>query len=364
MAFKLNVAERVGLLVLASLIALGVIITLKSNLFLRSGGYELIGSFTNIEGLTIGSEVRYRGFKVGKVMEIDPSPEDIKIKAIIKKDIVIPADSYLRVAFDGLVGMKYLEIRPGKTREAYASGEILEGKSTAGIVDFVDMGTQNLAELKKILLNVLSFVEDPEIQGSFRSMVFNLDKVSRQLDSSTKALDAILSDPRFQDNVKGTIGETKKTLSSANQFFESIGSLRLKPSGDIYFGNIANQVKANLDVTSGDKEYYRVSIGEGPAAGGLGIQDVLIARKINNGMGMKLGMINTKLGGGLDFYFGPKLLFSTDLYDINNKPGSPRLRLTSAYWMAQFLTLNLQADNVLNSNSANYSVGVSVTSGD
>lgn len=363
MGSKLSMPERVGVLVIVALIALAMVITWKSNIFLRVSGYELVGSFQNIEGLTVGSEVRYRGFNVGKVMRIDPSPDDIQVYTLIKRDIQIPADSYLRVGFDGLVGLKYLEIRPGKTTEVYTTGHMLEGRSTAGIVDFVDMGTQNLAELKKILVNVLSFIEDPQIQMSFRSAVLNLDKISRQLDSSTKALDAILSDKNFQQNVKGTIGETRKTLTSANQFFESIGSLRLVPSGDIYFGNLANQVKANLDITSADREYYRIAIGEGPASGGLGIQDVLIARKINDTMGMKLGMINTRLGGGLDFYVAPRLMFSTDLYDINNKPGAPRLRLTSEYAFARFMTFNLQADNVLNTNNANYSVGVSVKSG-
>ena len=70
---------KVGIVALIALICLGMIVVWKSSLFLNVTGYEMIGSFESIEGLTVGSEIRYRGFKVGKVMRIDPGIEDIRI---------------------------------------------------------------------------------------------------------------------------------------------------------------------------------------------------------------------------------------------------------------------------------------------
>ena len=74
---KMTVLSKVGLTTVIALVVLAMIISWKSEIFLIRTGYELIGSFKSIEGLTIGSEVRYRGFNIGKVMSIDPTPKDI-----------------------------------------------------------------------------------------------------------------------------------------------------------------------------------------------------------------------------------------------------------------------------------------------
>jgi ABC-type transporter Mla subunit MlaD len=60
----MTTAAKVGLLTLVALIALGTVVVWKTEIFMVREGYQLIGSFRDIEGLTIGSEVRYRGYRV------------------------------------------------------------------------------------------------------------------------------------------------------------------------------------------------------------------------------------------------------------------------------------------------------------
>ena len=121
---KLSTPARVGLMTLIGVLALAAIITWKSNFLLLREGREITGTFSNIEGLTVGSEVRYRGFSVGKVMRIDPGPRDIKVYMTVKGDLKVPSDSKLRVAFDGIVGLKYLEILPGTSEEMAGENQI------------------------------------------------------------------------------------------------------------------------------------------------------------------------------------------------------------------------------------------------
>lgn len=354
---KLSNPARVGIIVIVALIAFSIIITWKSDIFLSARGYQLIGTFENVEGLTVGSEVRYRGFKIGKVIRIDPSPYDIKVYSIVQKDIQIPADSYLRVAFDGLVGLKFLEVRPGISADIYKSGQMLFGKRTSSIVDFVDIGAQNLVETKKILETILAALDKSKFEDSFKKVVDDIKQISSQLTKITDGLANIVANKDFQTDVKGTLDQTHKTLVSANHFFDSVSNLSIRPSGDIYVGNLANQVRANLDITQGGGNYVRFAIGEGPIQA-LTLQDIQIARRINPAWAMRLGMINTRLGGGVDYMATKKLTLSGDIYDINNRPGLPRLRLTSAYMINEYLDLALQADNVLNGASSNYSIGV------
>lgn len=358
---------KVGMMVVLALILLGSIVTWKSSFLLKLSGYEMIGSFQNVEGLTVGSEIRYRGFKVGKVIRIDPAPEDIRVFCVIDKGIKFPTDSYLRVAFDGLVGLKFLEVRPGKSAVLYRPHQILYGKSTASIVDFVDMGTQNLVETKKILVAIKDIVEKPEIQHAFINAVLNIEKATIEINRLTKQLQAvaaavnnIVGDKNFQENFKGTVATTNKTLSSANQFFEGFSSLKAVPSGDILFGTTANQVKGNLDIKAGENNSLMMSMGEGPTRN-IALLDLQISNIVAKNLGLRIGMINTHLGGGVDYYMTNKLTLSGDIYDLNNpRPSNPKLRLTGKYSIEDYVDLMLQADDFFNGNNANYSIGFRV----
>ncbi len=351
----------VGVVISFAIIVLGLIITWKSALFLRFTGYEMVGSFQNVEGLGVGAEVRYRGFKIGKVMRIDPGVKDIKVYCNIDNDIKFPADSTLRVSFDGLVGLKFLEVRPGQSQEVYKPSDVLTGKSTSGIVDFVDLGAQNLVETKKILENIRNIIERPDIQAAFVNAVFNLEKFTEQIKIASLAINNIVADNDFQENIKGTVSTTHQTLSSANNFFESFSNIKVKASGDVLIGGLSNQVKGNLDISPNARNTYKFSLGEGPTRN-LALLDAQIANQIGKNMALRLGMINTHLGGGIDLFMNKNWTFSGDLYDVNNpKPNYPKIRLTSDYKVADFVNLLLQADDIFNSSNTNLSIGVRIT---
>lgn len=243
---KLSMQAKVGLVALAAVLILGSMIVWKGDVFLKARGYELIGSFENAGGLMPGADVRYRGFKVGKVTRIDPNPLDVRVYLLVQPNIKVPEGSSLRVAFDGLIGQKYVEIIPGVSETGLKSKSILPGFSTLGIVDFIDIGTQNLEESKKILQSVRKITDDPLIQkaaketlknverttyeinrisaglskslekGGFEEMIKSLsvasdtiNKVSKRLDVIITALDKLVSDPDFTSNIKATMRNAK-----------------------------------------------------------------------------------------------------------------------------------------------------------
>jgi phospholipid/cholesterol/gamma-HCH transport system substrate-binding protein len=366
---KLSTSARVGLLTLIGVIALAAMVTWKSNFLLLREGRDIVGSFSNIEGLTVGSEVRYRGFSVGKVMRIDPGPRDIKVFMTVKSDVKVPSDSKLRVAFDGIVGLKYLEVRPGTSETEATENQVLYGTSTAGIVDFIDLGAQNLDETKAILETFRKMVQNQGFQdslvgtvGGMEKLADNLNQLTDELRTTNRGIMEITNDPDFQQNVKGTIQQTNNTLTSANEFFDSFGNLNMRTSGDISYGSLANQVRGNLDILQSDKDFVRLGIGEGPTRD-LSLQDIIVSRKATNAVGMKLGMINSRLGGGLDLYVSSSWMVSGDLYDINNtKPNVPKFRITSFNAITNYMDTLLQADDMFNP-ERNYSFGIRIKGG-
>ena len=364
---KLSAAAQVGIFTLVGLMVLASMIIWKGNLLLMAEGYQLIGSFPNIEGLSIGGEVRYRGFTVGRINRVDPGPRDIKVYAIIKSGIKIPADSTLRVGFDGIVGSKYLEIKPGISEEVYAAGDMLPGITTAGIVDFVDIGAQNLKETKAILENFRKFVEDPQLQVAVSNAILNVEKITEstenladELRQTNQGIMNITNDPEFQTSVKGIAKETNKTLTNANSFFDNMGRVNIKPNAEVAYGSTVNQVRGNLDFNLTEANYLRLGLGEG-ATRSPAMQDIYLAQSLSEQVDLKLGIMNTQIGGGLDMHFNPVWTLSGDIYDVSNpKPNVPKIRLTSYNHMANYVDLMLQADDMFN-NARNYSFGLRVS---
>ena len=363
----MSTAVKVGIVTLVGLVLIAMVIIWKSEILLVGKGYELRASFESIEGLTVGSEVRFRGLKVGKVMRIDPGPYDIKIYSVISPDIKIPADSTLRVAYDGIVGLKYLEIRPGTSETLYTTQMELQGLRTAAIVDFIDIGSKNLEETKAILENVRRIIENPSLQHAFTDAIYtfdkaaiNIDKLTEELRETNQGIKSIVGDPKFQANVKGTIAATDQTLSSANKFFENVGQVNMRASGGIDVGSRANAVRGDVDVIQSDNTYYRIGFGEGPTRQ-PGLLDFLMTNKVDGRVDYRLGLINSQLGGGVIYKTSPKGNVLADIYDINNpRPNNPRVRVGYEHEVQNYMDLLLQADDILNANNSNFMFGVRI----
>lgn len=90
-----------------------------------TGQYPLTASFRSVEGVTVGSDVRMAGVKVGTVTELELNPQTFFADAEIslRKDIELPDDSVILIASEGLLGGAFVEIIPGGSLTNLAPGE-------------------------------------------------------------------------------------------------------------------------------------------------------------------------------------------------------------------------------------------------
>lgn len=91
-------------------------------------GYEVNARFMKIGGLNTGADVRINGIKVGTVISQKINPEDymVDVKLSIMSDVLLPVDSVITVAGDGLMGDKFIKIEPGKSEEKVQPGATVE----------------------------------------------------------------------------------------------------------------------------------------------------------------------------------------------------------------------------------------------
>lgn len=120
-----NVVETlIGAIVL--LIAGGFLFfAYKSGNVQKAEGYEVSAKFDRVDGLSLGSDVRVSGIKVGAVtgQTIDPTTFQAVVKLTIRDDIKLPKDSSAEIIGDGLLGSKYVAIIPGGDPETMATGD-------------------------------------------------------------------------------------------------------------------------------------------------------------------------------------------------------------------------------------------------
>lgn len=113
-----------------------------------SGGqqeYELTASFRSADGVTVGTDVRLAGVKVGRVTDIGLDPETYRAATTfsVREGIEVPDDSAVAISSEGLLGGNYVEILPGGSPFAFAPGD--EIQFTQGAVSLVGLLTKFVA---------------------------------------------------------------------------------------------------------------------------------------------------------------------------------------------------------------------------
>ena len=87
-------------------------------------GYDLQAHFQSIGGLSAGSDVRINGIKVGTVKErrLDPKTFDAIVVMSILPNVKLPADTVATIGSEGLLGGKYVRLKPGHEKQDIAAG--------------------------------------------------------------------------------------------------------------------------------------------------------------------------------------------------------------------------------------------------
>jgi len=80
-----------------------------------SAGHEFTASFRSIEGVSVGTDVRVAGVKVGRVTDLELDPQTFRAEArmSLTSEIELPEDTAVIVSSEGLLGGNFIELLPG-----------------------------------------------------------------------------------------------------------------------------------------------------------------------------------------------------------------------------------------------------------
>ncbi len=126
-------------MVLAGAIAFAVYAGQTTGLSRGGGGYELSASFRSLEGVSVGTDVRLAGVKIGTVTKVALNPQTYRADTAFSviEGIEIPDDSAVVISSEGLLGGNFVEIMPGGSPFYFAPGDEMD--DTQGAISLVTL---------------------------------------------------------------------------------------------------------------------------------------------------------------------------------------------------------------------------------
>ncbi|MGC3937523.1 outer membrane lipid asymmetry maintenance protein MlaD [Roseobacter sp. EG26] len=129
----------VGAGVLAAAVAFVVYAGQVSDFSGAASSYPLEASFRSLEGVSVGTDVRLAGVKVGSVAAVTLNPETYRADTTVSvaQEIEIPDDSAIVISSEGLLGGNFVEIIPGGSPFFFEAGDTIT--DTQGAVSLVSL---------------------------------------------------------------------------------------------------------------------------------------------------------------------------------------------------------------------------------
>ena len=186
MAVRGSTEIKVGIFVFIGIIAL-LYLTFKlaEEAFTPKDVYKLYAVFDNISGLTKGAKIEMAGIPIGRVGNIElTSDGKAKVELLIYKDYKIQKDAKAAIRTYGVLGDKFVDIKPGTSSAylqpgsmiAYTQGAISVDEILASIGPTVE-GLKEILGSEEGKQNLKILVENiRDASQSFKNILQKIEK--------------------------------------------------------------------------------------------------------------------------------------------------------------------------------------------
>ncbi len=194
---KYSKEVKIGVFVVSVLVVSFFVINYLRGKDIFNKEIELVSRYDNVEGLVPSAPVFIKGYKAGKVAEVEYQPEtdDFKVTCSVMKEFRIPTDSKMTIYAVDIMGGKGVKIDLGVSETLVADGSELAPAKEAGLLDGLAAGVGPL-----------------------------LSKLGNTLDSlsvTVAGVNAMLSESN-QAAISNTIAHLERTMKSVNGIASTI----------------------------------------------------------------------------------------------------------------------------------------------
>ncbi|MBL0105216.1 MAG: MCE family protein [Bacteroidetes bacterium] len=257
---------RLGLFVIAGIVLLIFgLYSIGSNKNMFTKSFTLESYFYDVNGLSVGNNVRYSGIDVGTVQKIEIiNDSSVRVVMIIEEKLkdFIRKNSIASIGTDGLMGNKLVNISAGTSNASMVENNdriaSLKAVNTDEMLRTLDMTNSNIAlisaNLKDITQNVYqsrgtlyTVLMDTALARSVSQSIRNIEGISLNLKQTSVQLASLVSDV---NGGKGPLGVMLKDTALSGDLKTSVEKIK---EGSEEFSRITKDVSVLMQqINSGN----------------------------------------------------------------------------------------------------------------
>ena len=190
-----------------------------SKIFIEPNVYNI--EFSDIDGITKGSPVRFMGINIGYVKKLKPKDKHINVQIVVtKKDMKIPNGTVARVEFYGLGGSKSIELMPADSNGA-------QGIVSANTLRLHDMvaKTESLVGILEALDKMVKGINKPATEKMLEQIAdmkdFQLKQINSDIaDFKLSIIEKAEKIKQKQTGINKKIDNVNKMVDKINEFIK------------------------------------------------------------------------------------------------------------------------------------------------
>lgn len=170
---------RIGLFVLAGLIATVILLFRLTDPSMFRGRYRITTTVDNVMGLRTGDPVQMRGVTIGSVNDFELGGQGDNVVIVLEVDgqWLIPEGSTTQLVQPGLMAPRTVEVLPGPGPGTMGSGDNMPGIAVKGLLD----DTETLGEKGQIALDAIADLLSEKNLDAFSGSAQGLDNLVGEL---------------------------------------------------------------------------------------------------------------------------------------------------------------------------------------
>ena len=247
---KLGIFVTVGLLIfVAGIFFIGA----RKNLFSNTIAVEAL--FNTVEGLQVGSQVRYSGINIGTVESISIKSDSIVLTVLtLESDAsqFVKKDAVATITSAGLMGNKIIDISPGSaTAKSIEGGDRINTESPTSLEDILGDLKATASSAKTIASNIATIstrieegrglignlVSDTTQYQEIESIISSFEMASDNVQNISRDIEVLTSNTRAGQGALGKLMADKETAQKIEILIDS-----LSVTGDIS-ANVARNIQ-------------------------------------------------------------------------------------------------------------------------
>lgn len=214
------------------------------------------------------------------------------------------------------------------------------GDVTSMVSNLKDMSVSLKATAGRVDTMLADVDNNGQTAQNLRETIAALRQTSSRVEKMAAALEGVVTDPETSKNLKETLKNARDASAKANQMLNKVANIKTEASIEALYDpdNHKYQSNANITINTSPSDFAVI-----------GVNDIGEDDKVNLQLGksgpvisQRVGIIDNKVGIGVDAKLGKELRMSLDAYD----PNDVRVKLRTQYQVAPDTFLVGQTDSL------------------